>query len=287
MSTYFQVKGRNEIAIDDNFHCPKFLKKFHVVVDEKVNKWRQTPFSKKIEILRFRNLRDIGIDLDTNHDNIIRTCNEIIPFIRPYGSSNYEVIVSPVYNTVERDISYYQWQKDSELEQFRQDDGYYSIIVHVSGSQQFECKIALYTSLPLTPARIGLLAYNSGGELIFDASKGYLQHLKSISGVNVGANVEVAATHYCTLPDGLNPNNIFISCKSPIPYYAAYKISASGVSSDASYYFPNFSVDGNTLKIELKTNNVTSYTNSATWYNHFFETLIYCPFPENVLTLTP
>lgn len=294
MTTYFQVNGASgEVAIDDQFECPKFLGKYRIVADGtsdglpyiKFDYQKYAPYRNVYTFMRFKDLRSVGVGMDTTDDSIREFASNILAFIKPVTPNLiYTVDVKPRYvRSRSSDIQ----AKDLGL--YKSSDGYYEIQVIIFGNlQNFEALIALYTTAPLIPAKNGILVFNAQSKLLFDGTKGYLQHVKTLAGrIKVGSNVSIAGSYSVTLPTNLNVDHLFISCKSPLPYYGASQINRGGVSVDFTFYYPTFTVSSNTLKIDIKAEHIVTYSDTNSSFNQFFETLIYCPFPEGITTLTP
>lgn len=145
-----------------------------------------------------------------------------------------------------------------------------------------DIEYCLYTLADMKPCSFGAQAFNSKGELVFDAMRGYLQVVGSMyGGVNVQNNP--AAIYEIAIPEGLNMDNVFISHRSALPYYAAYKIGGSGVSYAQTYFYPVMSFkNSTTLVVKLEQQNPVGGNNSATAYNAYYENVIYCPYPSGV-----
>ncbi|MEB5476006.1 hypothetical protein [Acinetobacter pollinis] len=298
MTTYFQVNGASgEVAIDDQFECPKFLAKYRVVAKDsssaatpagdyllRLDYQKYLPYRNVYTFMRFKDLRSIGVDMDTTDDSVREFASNILIFIKPItANSGYSVDVKPRFKMA---TSGYRAE---EFGVYKSSDGYYELqILLYANVQNFEALIALYTTAPLIPAKNGILVFNAQSKLLFDGTKGYLQHVKTLSGgIKVGSNVSIAGSYSVTLPTNLNVDHLFISCKSPLPYYGADNINNKGVSVDFTFYYPTFTVSSKTLKIDIKAEHVVTYSNTNAQLNQFFETLIYCPFPEGITTLTP
>lgn len=299
MTTYFQVNGANgEVAIDDQFDCPKFLGKYRINTSNtdftlfgtsQGNSFARLDYQKYLKFrgvytyLRVKDFRSIGIDMETTEDNIFLFADSILAFIKPLKSNGiYSIDVKPRFK-MGTDI----YTKQAEYGVYKSDDGYYEIqIILYTNIQNFEALIALYTTAPLIPASSGILVFNAQSKLLFDGTKGYLQHVKTLAGgIKVGSNVSIAGSYSVTLPTNLNVDHLFISCKSPLPYYGASQINRRGVSVDFTFYYPTFTVSSNTLKIDIKAEHIVTYSDTNSSFNQFFETLIYCPFPEGITTL--
>ena len=132
-----------------------------------------------------------------------------------------------------------------------------------------------------------MLVYNAQQELVFDALKGYLQHVGTLhGGVRVGAGVGVAATYTLALPATVNQQHfIYFPAFHPFHFYAAYRISSSGVSYASTHYRPVLSFpNATTLQVQLVAQrNVSGYTNHNLT-QVFFENIIYCPYEHDVYT---
>ena len=114
----------------------------------------------------------------------------------------------------------------------------------------------------------------------------FVQHVGTLNGnVNVGANVSVAATFTVTTPPNLNQQHLYISQRSTLPFYAAYRISSGGVSYASTIYRPvSTFTNATTLRVQLIAQRNVSGSNSAQSYSGFFENVIYCPFESDIYT---
>ena len=270
MAKYFELHNTNSrVIVDDQFNTPKFLFKKDVYTSSTPNTSQykvdaQTfayEYSRTI-IAEADTLRGLGFDYPDDDVQIVRT--RLMVFARTSAGQPYLVLPRLVKDSVSG-----KWQLG---------------VSATADSPNVPITVCMYTTAKMLPSKLGLLVYNSSGELVFDALKGYLQHVGILNGgVRVGN--AIAATYTTTIPSGMSSDNLFISMRSALPYYAAYRISSSGVSYAYTYYYPIMTFPTpTTMQVQLVQQRNVPGDNSATRYEHYFENVIYCPYPKDVYT---
>ena len=269
MAKYFELRNENRnVIVDDQFSTPKFLYKFDLITSSAPNPnpikvdasyfdyaYERTPFAQAAT------LRGLGFDYDDSEAQIVRS--RLMAFVRT--ESNVAFSVTPVLRLNEAGM----WE---------------ICITAGADAPSVKLTICVYTTAKMLPSKRGLLVYSPTGELIFDALKGYLQHVAILTG-NVNVGNAVAATYTTTVPSGMSASNLFISMRSALPYYAAYRISSSGVSYAYTYYYPRMTFpNATTMQVQLIQQRNVPGNNSATKYQGYFENVIYCPYPKGIYT---
>lgn len=265
MASYVEIRNANgNVIVDDQFEVAKFLyrDKFtttstetyqYVIIDGNTFKYQTVHIVKK-----FLNYSDLGFDPNLKWADVV---SNLMLFARSPSGLPFRASLS---------MASYMGEDEITLE------------VRVgSDYPAFEVEFCLYTMSKMKPCSFGAQAFNANGELVFDAMRGYLQVIGSMyGGVNVWTNP--AATYEMKIPEGLNMDNVFISHRSALPYFAAYKIGSGGVSHAQSYFYPSmWFKDSTTLVVDLLQQNPTG-GNSASAYNAYYENVVYCPYPSGV-----
>lgn len=270
MAKYFELLNDNmHVIVDDQFNTPKFLFKKDIYTSSTPNTSQYKVDAQTFAygysvttIAEADTLRELGFDYPDSDVQIVRT--RLMVFARTSAGQPYLVLPRLV--------------KDSASEKWQ---------LGVSASADapnVPVTVCMYTTAKMLPSKLGLLVYNSSDELIFDALKGYLQHVGILNG-DVSVGRPIAATYTTTIPSGMSSDNLFISMRSALPYYAAYKISSSGVSYAYTYYYPVMRFPTpTTMQVQLVQQRNVPGDNSSTKYEHYFENVIYCPYPKDVYT---
>lgn len=275
MAKYFEVRNDNHnIVIDDQFLTPKFLIKRTVMTGSTLKPPSRyiTPtsawlYSSETHLLAHAStLRGLGFDYDSTEEGLLEVRRRLMVFARNDNNEAFRAF------TV---IEYSQTRARYELS--------VSVVADVPNIPIHTC---MYTTAKMTPSKLGMLVYNDKKELVFDALKGYLQHVGTLNGsVNVGANVSIAATFTVTTPPNLNQQHLYISQRSMLPFYAAYRIRSGGVSYASTVYRPVVSFpNATTLQVQLVAQRNVSGNNASQSYSGFFENVIYCPYAHDVYT---
>lgn len=266
MAKYLEIRNaNNNVVIDDQYNVAKFLYRdsaitsgvvapVFVVIDGNNFIYRTTHIVKV-----FKNFQALGFADGLNYVDIV---GDLMLFTRSPSGKPFKAKLQLVY---------YRDRDEWELE-----------LMVGSDHPTFIVEYCIYTMSKMRPCSFGAQAFNSKGELVFDAMRGYLQVVGSMyGGVDVRNNP--AATYEINIPAGLDMNNVFISCRSAFPYYAAYKIGGGGVSYSQTYFYPVMSFPNpTTMIVKLDRQNNVSGNNSATAYNAYYENVIYCPYPSGV-----
>ena len=275
MVKYFEVRNDNHnIVIDDQFITPKFLIKRTVLTSSTLKPYARyiTPTnewlyqSERSFLAHATTLRGLGFDYDSTEAGLLEVRRRLMVFARNDNNAAFRAF--PI-------IEYSQVRARYEL-----------LVSVVADVPSIPIHICMYTTAKMTPSKLGMLVYNDKKELVFDALKGYLQHVGTLNGnVNVGANVSVAATFTVTTPPNLNQQHLYISQRSTLPFYAAYRISSKGVSYASTIYRPvSTFTDATTLRVQLIAQRNVRGSNAAQSYSGFFENVIYCPFESGIYT---
>ncbi|WP_139851484.1 hypothetical protein [Acinetobacter pullicarnis] len=267
MAKYVEIRNANgNVIIDDEYAIPKFLMRGKLITTDSVGKriylidGNTFKYSKLRPVMSFTTLRELGFDLDTNAINVDYVIYNLMLFTRT--SSEIPYFAS---------ISYAKYDGDPL---------YYLNMSCGTDIPSVEIEYCIYTSLPMIPCKFGAQAFNASGELVFDAMRGYMQVVGSMyGGVNVKANP--AATYRFSVPMGLDAKNLFISHRSTLPFYSAYKIGSNGVGYGETYFYPRIRMEGSqTMVVELVQQYNVDGSNSAKSYSNYYENVIYCPYRE-------
>ena len=267
MAKYVEIRNANgNVIIDDEYAIPKFLMRGKLITTDSVGKriylidGNTFKYSKLRPVMSFTTLRELGFDLDTNAINVDYVIYNLMLFTRT--SSEIPYFAS---------ISYAKYDGDPL---------YYLNMSCGTDVPSVEIEYCIYTSLPMIPCKFGAQAFNADGKLIFDAMRGYMQVVGSMyGGVNVRANP--AATYRFSVPNGLDARNLFISQRSTLPFYSAYKIGSNGVGYGETYFYPRIRMEGSqTMVVELVQQYNVDGSNSAKSYSNYYENVIYCPYRE-------
>ena len=275
MVKYFEIRNDNvNVVIDDKFVTPKFLIKKQVFTSSTLkpasnyrtptNEWA---YNYQQHILAFGpSLRALGFDYPDTEAGLTEVRRRLMVFAR---NDNNEAF---------RALTFIRYDNTSAR--------YELGVSVVADTPNSPIQLCLYTTAKMTPSKLGMLVYNAQQELVFDALKGYLQHVGTLhGGVRVGAGVGVAATYTLALPATVNQQHLYISQRSSLPFYAAYRISSSGVSYASTHYRPVLSFpNATTLQVQLVAQRNVSGNNQSQSYSGFFENIIYCPYEHDVYT---
>ena len=271
MAKYVEIRNASgNVIIDDEYAIPKFLKrgKFTTIdsykrpmtiIDGNTFKYSNR-FENRHVVISFIELSELGFDIPTTRSNVEYVVSNLMLFTRTSSELPYFTDIS--FNT------------------FQDDPAYYLNIRYGTDVPSVEIEYCIYTSLPMIPCKFGAQAFNADGKLIFDAMRGYMQVVGSMyGGVNVRANP--AATYRFTVPVGLDAKNLFISQRSTLPFYSAYKIGSNGVGYGETYFYPRIRMEGSqTMVVELVQQYNVDGSNSAKSYSNYYENVIYCPYRE-------
>lgn len=269
MANYIEIKNANgNTIVDDRWNIPKFLYRGKVKGGNIPPTSKMTSYTdgnsfiyrEYITFLHVPSIKSLGFGLDYSFDNWAKIVNSIWVFAKATEQKSFRV----------------------EFKMHGSEDKGWDLKLYIgSDVPSHEIEFCLYTDLPMVPCKMGAQVFNENGELIFDAMRGYLQVIGTMSeGVNVRNNP--AATYRMTLPPELDTNNVFMSFRSTLPFYSAYNIGANGVSYGATFYFPVMRYEGQTIVVDLVQQYNVSGNNGATEYSKFYEHLIYCPYPSGV-----
>jgi len=274
---YIEIKNANgNLVIDDQYNIPKFLYrgfaystttsfKPSTLWDGDTFKYRgEVPFKKVV--VKFNVPSDLGFNLPDESPSYSLILRSMLVFSKSSDQKPYTFYVA------------FRMNDESDSNQYRR--ALWAYVTSDVPNQEIE--FCLYTSLPMIPCKMGAQAFNKHGELIFDAMRGYLQVIGNMyGGVNVKNNP--CAVYRIDVPVGLNPDNIFFSNRSTLPFYSAYNIGANGVKYGETFFFPKPRMEGNNrLIVELFAQYNVSGNNSAKSYNNYYENVIYCPYPSGV-----
>lgn len=268
MANYIEIKNANgKTIVDDRWSIPKFLYRgkvkgggatvSNVQTDGNSFRCRNT-----VTFLSMPSFRSMGFDMDDSTESWRLIKNSMLLFARSENQSPFRVMFEMHGSNIEG----MAW----DLKLFVGSDW-----------PDHEIEFCLYTDLPMIPCKMGAQAFNEKGELIFDAMRGYLQVMGTMSGgVNVRQNP--AATYRMPLPPQLDTKNVFMSFRSTLPFYSAYNIGANQVRYGATFYYPVMRYEGQTIVVDLMQQYNVDGSNGATEYNMFYEHMIYCPYPSGV-----
>lgn len=164
---------------------------------------------------------------------------------------------------------------------FTRVNGVYKLVANIQCEVNTgEVEFCVYsTNASLKPHKgLRCCFFNQDGKMVFDFLKPPLHILGNCYG-GVNATSDPAATYTFAVPDGIDSRYAYITTRSAIPWYGAYKIGSSVSYACTNYKailtFPNSS----TAVVTLRRVSAVNGSNSATAINMFFENLIYCPYP--------
>ena len=272
MANYLELRNDNNVTvINDEFPLPCLL--FRGTVTTNVN---NTP----VGVNAFRlyasynyygmvtkvatvsdDLYSLGINLPYSSENITLFNNNIIAFYRSDSGqgcmAQFSLVQSSSSNPVELQVVLS------------------SSALGVSG------EIVAYCLNPklLLPRNFGGHFKNSSGEVVFEFMRGPMQIIGTMSGA-VNTYNDPAATYEFNIPSGLDANNVFISCRSSLPFHSAYKINSKGVSQSSSIYEPRLTWTTSKLTVNLVRQSPISGTNSVYSYGGYFENIAYVVQPR-------
>lgn len=269
MAKYFELLNDNQnVVVDDQFHTPKFLIKTDITTGSDLytgnykidaNTWKYQ--AKTTVIARGDTLRDLGFDYDDS--DFLLVMSRLLVFAQSSSGEPFRV---------EPEI----WRASDTGQMILGVDA-------VADVANTAITICLYTTAKMLPSRLGMLVYNENGEVVFDALKGYLQHVGILNG-GVVVGQTVAATYQIDIPEGMLSEHLFISMRSALPYYAAYRIQST-VTYAYTYYYPVMTFPTLTsMQVQLIQQRSVNGSTNATRYNHYFENVIYCPYPKDIYT---
>lgn len=266
MAKYLEIRNaNNNVIVDDDYKVAKFLYRGSFMTSWEIfdpwviNDGLVFRHWTRYSVIKFKDFSDLGFTEGLEWKDVI---GDLMVFAR-----------SPSGNAFKADVFITKYSNQTE----------WNLEVRVgSDKPYFEVEFCLYTMSDMKPCSMGAQAFNENGELVFDAMRGYLQVVGSMyGGVNVRNNP--AAVYEMKIPEGLNMDNVFISHRSALPYYEAYRINSGGVSFAQTYFYPVMSFkDSTTLVVKLEQQNPVSGNNSASAYNAYYENVIYCPYPSGV-----
>lgn len=272
MASYLEIKNANgRIVIDDMYASPKFCYRsiVNIPLSPKKPSGYLGPMHKyfgRFEIFSFSKPSDLGFDMPPGLDN---DSDDAVIYIR----KNLLLFVRSDSNTAVRVSIYIENSPDGGLVLY----GYIN-----AGIQYPVVEYCIYTRSKMLPCKYGAQSFNEKGELIYDAMRGYLSHIGTMNGgVNISKNP--AATYIFELQGDLDSRNLFVSQNSTLPYYAAYNIHSGGVDYASTFFYPVMSLpDSKTLKVDLVKQFQVNGSNSASSFSEYFESVIYCPYPNGV-----
>lgn len=270
MARYFeQINDNFNVVVDDQFNTAKFLIKSDITAGNVVNTsgiyidgGTFTYYGKANVLAEGDSLRDLGFDYDDADVNL--AASRLMLFVRTDTNYPYRVNANLNRNATTGKMTL--------------------SVLATSDLANCPMTICLYTTAKMLPSKLGLLVYNEQQELVFDALKGHLQNVGILNG-GVSVGNAVAATYDINVPIGLTSDNLFISMRSALPFYAAYRISSGGVSYSYTYYYPVMTFPtSTTLRVQLVQQRSVAGNNSSTRINNYFENVIYCPYPKKIYT---
>lgn len=270
MAKYFELlNDSRRVIVDDQFNTPKFLVKKDVYTSSEAD-----PSPRKVDMKTFaygyrltvvaeaNTLRELGFDYEDTDDQLVLA--RIMVFCRASSPQAYGV--EPY---LEKNSTTGKWRLG---------------VIAASDEPGALITVCMYTTAKMLPSKLGLLVYNAANELVFDALKGYLQHVGILNG-GVSVGNQIAATYTTTIPQGMSYDNLFISMRSALPFYGAYKLSSSGVAFGYTYYYPVMSSPTpTTMQVQLVQQRSVAGDSAAIRYSGYFENVIYCPYPKDVYT---
>lgn len=272
MASYIEVRNANNaVVIDDQFSIAKFLYRDSVSTRSTQSsqsasdgpKYKYVNFA---PLIRFNKPSDLGFIMPDGLDN---TSPEALAYLKR------EIMVFARCNVTTAFMAKVEVMLSSN------GDGVVRFDVKAD-LPDTPIEICLYTTAPMIPCKYGAQAFNAKGELVFDAMRGYLSHVGTMSG-GVDISKYIAATYTFEVQGDLDPKNLFISFNSTIPYYSAYNIHSGGVSYGSTLFPPVMSFPSpNTLRVDLVKQNEVSGDNNKNSFSHYFENVIYCPYPSGV-----
>lgn len=156
----------------------------------------------------------------------------------------------------------------------------YRIRVFVrSNVQNADVEFIIYSLEPkyfYKDTNIGMTIKNEAGGVVFDAMRSPLQSIGMMTG-GVETWKNPAATYVFSVPQQLDQRNIFITCRSGLPYYSAYRIHSGGVDWNYTSFEPimDFTQAGKITTRLMRQRNFNN-SNSAYSYGGYFENILYC-----------
>lgn len=266
MAKYLEIRNaNNNVIVDDDYKVAKFLYRQAIMTT-----WQETNQAAIVDgavfrywtvfvVKKFNSFEELGFVAGLEWDAVV---SSFMLFARSSSGLPFRASLNLI-----KYLNDPQWTLELRIG---------------SDHSYFEVEYCIYTMQDMQPCSMGAQAFNERGELMFDAMRGYLQVVGSMyGGVDVRNNP--AAIYEMKIPEGLNMDNVFISHRSALPYYSAYKIGSGGVSHAQTYFYPVMSFkDSTTLVVKLEHQNPVGGNNSATAYNAYYENVIYCPYPSGV-----
>lgn len=259
------VNDNNIMVVDENSVIPKLLYRGTLVTDVNLTNntairrfdptWtKQSGFT---VVKEASTLRGVGFDYDDTTANVSFIEKQLIAFGRSSDNVGFDCSVVLTYA-----------------------NGLYSLKVSAfSDTQGAAFEVAVYAfDVRVMPSKFGVHVYDPSGTLVFDALKGCMQNIGTIGGGNLSMGASTAATYNIVTPTGLSASNIFISFRSQLPYYAAFKISSGGVSWADTCYVPRMAITNGNVKVELVKQRSTGSSSSYS-FGGYFENVVYIKQP--------
>ena len=270
VAEYIRIVNENNIVVvDDTYVLPKLLCRLPFNVDTVLPPYPtqdtvpMSPvygFQGGIAVKQSNSLRGLGFDYDNSDANVSMINKNLVCAYRTNSQGTVDVDARVVKHT----------------------NGTYILAVSTFSNTQYTTgEVCIYAfKLRLLPGSLGLHVFNETGEMIFDAMKGCMQNIGVLEGaLSMGGNI--ARTYNIVTPAGLNANNVFITSRSAVPFYAAYDIKASGVSYASAAYLPRMTIVSGNVKVELVKQNSTGSNSSYSW-GGYFENVIYVKQPQGI-----
>lgn len=157
------------------------------------------------------------------------------------------------------------------------------LITFQSRFQGTPVELAIYCmdSRVLRASNIGFQIFHDTGEVLFDAFRGVFQVIGVMNGgVDVWKNP--AATYVFQIPKIIDKKDVFVSCRSGLPYFSAYRIHNSGVDWNYTSFEPRLEFTQDSLIVRLMRQKDFGGSNSAYGYGGYFENVVYCMQPEGI-----
>lgn len=139
--------------------------------------------------------------------------------------------------------------------------------------------VAIYKTTNITPSSYGMVIQDGSGKILYDVMKPPMMFLGSMSGTLNVSQYE-AGRFTMTIPDGISPDDCYITRMSGTPYYSAYNITANGVTwGDTPFKSVMSFPSPTTLQVSVVRLYAVAGSNSSFGYGGFFENVVYCPYP--------
>lgn len=206
-------------------------------------------------------LRGLGFNLDDTEDSLKLIRKNLISFYR--STSGVGVFANCVINIT---------------------NGMYTLnSIAKANALGVEVEVCIFCLNPkiLMPSPIGGHFKDANGNTVFDFMRGALQVIGTMQGpVNLGQ--QVAASYLFNIPNGLDTNNVFLSARSGLPFYSAYRITASGVSWNYTSFEPVISFTSTQMTVNLVRQRSFAGDNSSYSYGGYYENVAYVVQPRGV-----